>query len=37
MRSSLVKSGSGAKSALIDAEETMEYHETQLAVSEGPA
>ena len=35
MRSSLVKSGSGAKSALIDAEETKEYHETQLAASKG--
>jgi len=35
MRASLVKSGSGAKSALIDAEETMEYHETQLATSKG--
>jgi hemolysin D len=35
MRSSLVKSGSGAKSALIDAEETKEYHETQLATSKG--
>jgi hemolysin D len=35
MRASLVKSGSGAKSSLIDAEETKEYHETQLAASKG--
>lgn len=35
MRSSLVQSGSGAKSALIDAQETKEYHETQLAASLG--
>jgi hemolysin D len=35
MRSSLVQSGSGAKSSLIDAQETKEYHETQLAASLG--
>jgi hemolysin D len=35
MRSSLVQSGSGAKSSLIDAEETMQYHMTQLATSRG--
>jgi hemolysin D len=35
MRSSLVQSGSGAKSGLIDAQETKEYHETQLATSVG--
>jgi hemolysin D len=35
MRNSLVQSGSGAKSALIDAQETKEYHETQLATSLG--
>ncbi|WP_374544850.1 HlyD family type I secretion periplasmic adaptor subunit [Rhodoblastus sp.] len=32
MRSSLVKSGSGAKSAVIDAEESAQYHLTQLAL-----
>ena len=37
MRSSLVKSGSGAKSAVIDAEETLQYHQTQLAPAERPA
>jgi hemolysin D len=35
MRSSLVKSGSGAKSALIDAEETMQYHAAQLSTQQG--
>jgi hemolysin D len=35
MRSSLVKSGSGAKSAVIDAEESMQYHQTQLAQQKG--
>jgi hemolysin D len=32
MRSSLAKSGSGAKSAVIDAEESLQYHLTQLAL-----
>ena len=35
MRSSLVKSGSGAKSAVIDAEESLQYHQTQLALQKG--
>ncbi len=35
MRSSLAKSGSGAKAAVIDAEETLQYHETQLATQQG--
>ena len=35
MRSSLVKSGSGAKSAVIDAEESLQYHQTQLAQQKG--
>jgi hemolysin D len=35
MRSSLVKSGSGAKAALIDAEETLQYQVTQLAIQKG--
>jgi hemolysin D len=35
MRTSLVQSGSGARSALIDARETKEYHETQRATSLG--
>ena len=35
MRSSLVKSGSGAKSALIDAQETAQYQVTQLAIQKG--
>ncbi len=35
MRSTLVKSGSGAKSAVIDAEETLQYHMTQLASQQG--
>jgi hemolysin D len=35
MRSSLAKSGSGAKSAVIDAEESAQYHQTQLAMQRG--
>ena len=35
MRSSLVKSGSGAKSALIDAQETLQYQVTQRATQQG--
>ncbi|WP_294541809.1 HlyD family type I secretion periplasmic adaptor subunit [uncultured Rhodoblastus sp.] len=35
MRSSLVQSGSGAKSALIDAKETMLYHTAQLSTQQG--
>jgi hemolysin D len=35
MRSSLVHSGSGARSAVIDAEETLQYHVTQLAMQKG--
>jgi hemolysin D len=35
MRSSLLKSGSGAKSALIDAQETMQYHAAQLSTQQG--
>jgi hemolysin D len=35
MRSSLVKSGSGAKSAVIDAEESLQYHQTQLSQQRG--
>jgi hemolysin D len=35
MRSSLVHSGSGARSAVIDAKETLQYHMTQLAMQKG--
>ncbi|MCW2286423.1 hemolysin D [Rhodoblastus acidophilus] len=35
MRSSLVKSGSGAKANLIDAQESLDYHKTQLAMQKG--
>jgi hemolysin D len=35
MRATLVKSGSGAKSSVIDAEESLQYHLTQLAVQKG--
>ncbi|HXZ15764.1 MAG TPA: HlyD family type I secretion periplasmic adaptor subunit [Roseiarcus sp.] len=35
MRTKLVASQSGAKSAVIDATETLQYHQTQLAMSEG--
>jgi hemolysin D len=35
MRSTLAQSGSGSKSALIDAQETMNYHMTQLATQRG--
>ncbi len=35
MRNSLVKSGSGARTNLIDAQETLEYHKTQLAMQKG--
>ena len=35
MRSTLSKSGSGSKSALIDAQETLHYHMTQLATQRG--
>ncbi|MCW2276517.1 hemolysin D [Rhodoblastus acidophilus] len=35
MRSSLVQSGSGAKSNLIDAQESLNYHMTQLAMYKG--
>jgi hemolysin D len=35
MRSALATSGSGSKSALIDAQETLKYHMTQLAMQQG--
>ena len=35
MRASLVKSGSGAKTSLIDARESLDYHKTQLAMQKG--
>jgi hemolysin D len=35
MRSSLIKSGAGAKSAVIDAQETLQYQVTQLANQRG--
>ena len=35
MRSTLVKSGAGAKSAVIDADESLQYHLTQLALQKG--
>ena len=35
MRAKLVESQSGAKSAVIDATETLQYQETQLAMQEG--
>lgn len=35
MRASLVKMASGTKSSLIDAMETMQYHQTQLATQKG--
>ena len=35
MRSTLANSGSGTKASLIDADENLRYHETELAVQKG--
>ncbi|MBB4197749.1 secretion protein HylD [Rhodoblastus sphagnicola] len=35
MRASLAKSGSGSRSNLIDAQESLDYHKTQLAMQKG--